>query len=790
MSNDVVINVKVDDSKADFGGVERGLKRVREQGASMASTLGGMVADALSSAAQGAVRMGQGLAQAAGQAAVTNAVSTGASGGVNALITALMAAAAAAAAAAAGFVALAPAILVAAGAAAAGAAAMVGLGNAMAVLSIGFGGIGEALGAHSKAMGGAGGAARNTAEQEHQAAQRIKSATRALTDAKRAEREAIADVNRARLSEIERLKDLDAAIKGGAISEKEAALDLQEAKLAIQNMDAGMSNEDKQRLQNRLDRAQLEYDETVRRNRGLAEERRKADKVGIEGSDQVQEALKRQAAAHEQVVRAQEGLAEAQRKVATASAGAGGGVNAFNEAMKKLSPNARELVRTLVALSDKWDALKKRVQDRLLAGFSDEIKGLAAKWMPVLETTLTDMAGRLNTIGKNTAKTLGSKDFIENFKSASSAGGDFISNVGGGVPALIDGFMRLAQSASPVLKVIGNAVRGIFEWFDKWMTSAQKSGKLKSFMEQAATTLDRIFTIGKLVFQVIGEFFSILFPSSKKTSDSVFDSIIRQLGVVKDWLQDPQNREAIQRIADKFGEFIAWMVNDAMPVIADLVTLLIQGAYAVAKNWNKIKDFFSSLVLKLRELWWNFVKFMLDRLDGVISLIDKTLGGIVPGLSKQLNSARAGLNQFRDDANKALSGIKDEQVTIEIRQVFTAVGETIASVAKQLQDVGTLIGRKGGTKKGKATGGISSGGLEWVGEHGPELRNLAPGSRVYSAPDSARMAGAMGGGELSGTVRLAGSGQAERGLIAELFRVLRVEIGRNYGGSVQKALGS
>jgi hypothetical protein len=52
------------------------------------------------------------------------------------------------------------------------------------------------------------------------------------------------------------------------------------------------------------------------------------------------------------------------------------------------------------------------------------------------------------------------------------------------------------------------------------------------------------------------------------------------------------------------------------------------------------------------------------------------------------------------------------------------------------------------TRKGKAAGGIvgaaASGGirsdLTWVGEQGPELLDLPSGSRVWSGPDSRRMA--------------------------------------------------
>lgn len=809
MANDVVINVKVDSSRADFGTVERSLDRIRERargtadsmgrmfrggdGGSggmmggalatlgrVASSIGSTVTDALSSAGQAAMKFGQNAVQSLG--AITSAGGP-ASQAIGAVVQALIMAAAVATAAGGAFVALAPALLAVGGAAAAAAGAIVGLGVAFGALRIGFGGIADALSAHGKSMGGAGGAASNMAEQEHQAALRVKAATRALVDAKRAEQQAIADVNRARQNEIERLKDLDAQIRGGAISEKEAALELREAQLAVQNMDAGASEEDKERMRQRLERAQYEYDETVRRNKGLAAERQKADKVGVEGSDQVQAALQRQRQAHEQVVRAQEALAEAQRKTAMASGGAAGGLNAFDEAMKKLSPNAQALVRTLISLSGRWDEIKKRVQDRLLAGFAEDVRSLAEKWLPVLDDVLGRMADRLNVIGRSIGRTLGSPEFIANFRKAADVGGEFISRVGGGIPALLDGFMRLAASSGPVLDVIGKAIRGIAEWFDKWITSAEKSGALRSFMERAAVTLDKIFTIGKLAFQVVGEFISIIFPSSEKTANSVFDSIIEQLEAVKKFLQDPANREAIKNIADKVGEFIAWLVSTGIPAFMDFSTAGAQAAFMIIREFTRIKTFFEIMILSMRKAWNLFLLFMVNRMLEVVNVLDATLGRIVPGLSSKLAGARAGLNKFKNDTNKTLGEINDRAITIRIRQVFEVVGQTVASVANQLVNIGAVKPR------GKATGGISGGGLEWVGEHGPELRNLAPGSRVYSNPDSMRMAAGAGMRGSETTVRLVVGRGAEHGVIAEILRLLRAEIGDNYGGDVQLALG-
>lgn len=85
---------------------------------------------------------------------------------------------------------------------------------------------------------------------------------------------------------------------------------------------------------------------------------------------------------------------------------------------------------------------------------------------------------------------------------------------------------------------------------------------------------------------------------------------------------------------------------------------------------------------------------------------------------------------------------------------------------------------------GAATGGIRS-GLTWVGEHGPELAQLAPGTNVHSNPDSMRMASQGGGGSgWNGVVTLEiVGGDAE--LTAFLRKIVRVK----GGGNVQKALG-
>jgi hypothetical protein len=94
--------------------------------------------------------------------------------------------------------------------------------------------------------------------------------------------------------------------------------------------------------------------------------------------------------------------------------------------------------------------------------------------------------------------------------------------------------------------------------------------------------------------------------------------------------------------------------------------------------------------------------------------------------------------------------------------------------------------------KGKASGGIVGaaasgglrGGLTWVGEHEPELLDLPVGSRVWSGPDSRRMAGGGGGGVARVEIELRSSGSDEdEMLLRRLRRSIRVR-----GGNVNVVL--
>lgn len=145
--------------------------------------------------------------------------------------------------------------------------------------------------------------------------------------------------------------------------------------------------------------------------------------------------------------------------------------------------------------------------------------------------------------------------------------------------------------------------------------------------------------------------------------------------------------------------------------------------------------------------------------------------------------AMTGSKKAAQELTNALFGIPDRDVTVRVHQVVDG--------RERVDQSGHRIGgyyAHGGIK-GAASGPVSS-GLTMVGERGPEILDLPPGTSVTTAGDTARMfAGARGGRGQGGThVTVSFDKAGLFGLAAALVETLRAEV-REGGGNVQQFLG-
>lgn len=737
--NEIEIVVDVDDRASDkLSGIGSAADKVMN-----------FVTSALGSAASAAMDFGTKMGTAAAGAAATGAATTLATGGMNLLVGAMLALASAAAAAVAGMFALAPAISLVGGLAAGAIGIIAGLGVAVATLGIGLGGVSDAWSAYGKSAGGGGGASKAAGEQAYQAARRVEQAEDAVTRAKRAAVKASQDVSRAREEERERIEDLTLALRGQQFAQQDAADELKAAEEKLAREKVNGNSNSVAAAQAEVDRAKYRYDYETERLKDLEADKAKADKNGIEGSDAVKSAMERERDAAEAVTDAMEALADAKRKVETASAGAGGGVNAFADAMAKLSPNAQAFVRKLIELKERFAGLKREVQDRLFEGLDKSLEKLATSWAPKLPKILGGMADALNRVAKAIAEALGDEDFIRNIEKASKAFEGFLDYLGEAAADIIDAFGRIAGASGPILETLGWIIADIADSFADWIEEAEKTGDLESFMETAARYLREIYDIGKLVFQIMGEIIEILFPSSDTAATGLLAGIKESLSDVQEWLGDPKNKQSIRDFFAKFDDFFTKLTEEWIPDLQEF-----------GRNVGSLVRPFNSVISVIRR---------------VVSWFDYGLPGAFGRLAKKGKNIFDGVKEgFRTGMNWIISKWNSLSFTLPSFSVF---GQSIGGGTLGVSPIDYF-----------ASGGITRGGTSVMNENGPEAVRLPTGSMIYSAGDSARMMGAGRGQAIDLNVKV--DRTTERGLIDVLFSMLRFEIDQRYGGDVQLALGS
>lgn len=137
-----------------------------------------------------------------------------------------------------------------------------------------------------------------------------------------------------------------------------------------------------------------------------------------------------------------------------------------------------------------------------------------------------------------------------------------------------------------------------------------------------------------------------------------------------------------------------------------------------------------------------------------------------------------------NNAYKSAKKLDGFNIDITVNEIFKQTGKYISpsSIANPTQ---LYSGLATGGIKGAASGATSS-DWTWVGENGPELRKLPPGTAVRSHGDSMRMAGGSGGGGSALQVNLVLDGHVIAGALVDPQRKF---VQQNFGGSVQAAYG-
>lgn len=497
-------------------------------------------------------------------------------------------------------------------------AAVAGFG----VLAVAMNGVIEAFQEQSEGAKKAGGAAVNNARQ--------------IADAQRGILQAERDLVKAREDELKRIREIDIALNRARVTEARAIDDVKNAELELADARALGSPRAIRENELRLAEANATLLEAKDRTKNLAAEKKKADKVGVEGSDQV-------LAAQERLIDAQDRLAQLQQRVA-------GGAAAQATAFSKLSANAQQFVKALVAAKEQLGPVADAIQNAFFAGTGPLIQPIVDN-IKELQPELTRVAAGFGNIFKEILEFLGSPEAKDAFGKVLGGLADFLDAIGPSIKPLLEAFASLAGQSGEFGDNLGTFVAdGLLKLAD-----FVKNVDLKELFTDAKNAIKEILPLIKPLVSITIDLFKVMvalgkiaLPPLALTMTVIAEVVEFAAGAFDRFLI------VVDRVVKFIGEQGLKAIRSLVAEIANLPTTVSNFA---SKMFDAGKKFIGKFFEGIGQAGGFVADFAKKLGNAVISVINNS---VIPPINKAIQAIQDGLNNlpFLDDVSlPKLSGI-------------------------------------------------------------------------------------------------------------------------------------
>lgn len=423
----------------------------------------------------------------------------------------------------------------------------------------------------------------------------------------------------------------------------------------------------------------------------------------------------------------------------------------------------------------------------------DSLKLDAAPFVPVVVSALGQIQRTVKSLDLGTIF----KDLAPQVQPVLSGILDLVGSLGRSIKNIV-------ANSGPVLKELGTDFRNLGNTIEAAFNSLadnpqQEAQAFHDLFAVIDATITATFDLVNALTEVYGAFHKIIELSPFGFYELMQDHSQKVTGAVKDTVSavldnvDANNRlaasaqaaadadaaqaKAIKDTADalKAATDPAFALADAQKQVFTAQTNYNKAVKAGGENSAAAKIAQASL----DKAYVNLVSALAAARGSTDHLTDaqKTMLRSAGASEKVIKDLDAQLRAAYNSAKK-LDGFR---VDVTVAYSYKTFGAPRTSVSPY-----DFHGLATGGIKGAATGATSS-DWTWVGENGPELRKLPPGTAVKSHGDSMRAV--SGGGAGGGETVVKFDKSSLTGLAAALMETLRVEIHAR-GGNVQTVLGS
>lgn len=448
---------------------------------------------------------------------------------------------------------------------------------------------------------------------------------------------------------------------------------------------------------------------------------------------------------------------------------------ATDRATEKLAPKVSKVV---VALGQ----LANRAGDRAITGLGNLLGKAADKAAELIDNISREDIDRALNKAKDAAQGFGEKlSAVRDIVQWLGDHKDFLTGLSDGL-ALTS--IAVGAASGNWVAVIAGAVTLILNHFDTFKSKA--SGIWNAIANDPGVKMiwDAIVRIAKSVKDDLGTAFQMIRPYLQDFGAKLGDLWTKAAPLIAQFFSNPNVVAGIKSIALGIAAITVALIAAAGAMTA--FSLSIAGALGGALAW--ITGKFVNGILSA-------IQIILTAFGSMASALGNSMASL-PGKAGEIGRALQRVGQDALGAAGQVRALQAQLNSLQSKTVTVTINNVVNTIRRETTEV-YRISDGNSTKRMQRAGGVTraaQGGSRWggvlVGEDGPEIVDIAPGSQVTTAPQTRRKLSSMsgsgtGGGREPLVLEINSSGSDLDNLLVSIIRrAVRVR-----GGNVQLVFG-
>lgn len=290
-----------------------------------------------------------------------------------------------------------------------------------------------------------------------------------------------------------------------------------------------------------------------------------------------------------------------------------GDAQKLDEAMVKLAPDARELVRAYIDFKPALDNLKLDVQSRLFAGVGSEVRALGEDYLPIVRRGLADMAGNFNDAIKGAAGFAAQQQTLSDLPTIFDNSNTAVSHLTGAVEPLLSILRDIVAVGSEVFADLTMGADTTAASWATFISEARETGQLKQWILGGLQTLDQL---GEVVGHV-GSIFKSVYYAAAESGGDVLTTIGQITGMVATLLDSAQGQSALTALFSTLKQVVA----DLMPGVQAIGGAILDAATQLLPLVVPLAGGFSSLAVATVPLVKDLASLVADILPPLVDLL-------------------------------------------------------------------------------------------------------------------------------------------------------------------------